>query len=94
MIRFDCRIRLLAACLSALAGYVAAVAFLKLGGFFVSFISGNFTRRGVGLPRWSAHARGAGGLIAATFVAGVSIGSLSGAAPAAGGAGAGQRLAG
>jgi hypothetical protein len=31
--RFDGKIRLLAACLSALAGFVDALAFLKLGGF-------------------------------------------------------------
>ena len=46
MIHFDRRIRLPAAYLSALAGYVDALAFLKLGGFFVSFISGNSTRLG------------------------------------------------
>ncbi len=82
MIRLDRRIRLLAACLSALAGYVDALAFLKLGGFFVSFMSGNSTRLGVGLSQWSAHAGIAGGLIA-TFVAGVFIGSITGAAAGA-----------
>ena len=38
----------LAASLSAIAGYVDAIGFLKLGGFFVSFMSGNSTRLGVG----------------------------------------------
>ncbi len=78
MNRFDRRIRLLAACLSALAGYVDALAFLKLGGFFVSFMSGNSTRLGVGLTQGSVNAGIAGGLIA-TFVAGVFFGSLIGA---------------
>jgi uncharacterized membrane protein YoaK (UPF0700 family) len=82
MTRFDRRIRLLAACLSALAGYVDALAFLKLGGFFVSFMSGNTTRLGVGLAQWSVNAVIAGGLIA-TFVAGVFVGSLAGGAAGA-----------
>jgi uncharacterized membrane protein YoaK (UPF0700 family) len=79
MTRSDSRIRVLAACLSALAGYVDALAFLKLGGFFVSFMSGNSTRLGVGLAQWSSGAGVAGGLIA-TFIAGVFLGSLAGGA--------------
>lgn len=39
----------LALCLSLLAGFVDALGFLQLGGFFVSFMSGNSTRFGVGL---------------------------------------------
>jgi len=54
---YDYRLRLLAACLSCLAGYVDAIGFIKTGGFFVSFMSGNSTRVGVGLaagpdPKW------------------------------------------
>lgn len=78
MTRFDRKIRLLAACLSALAGFVDALAFLKLGGFFVSFMSGNSTRLGVGLAQWSSNAGIAAGLIA-TFVVGVFLGSIAGA---------------
>jgi len=78
MTRFDRKSRLLAACLSSLAGFVDALAFLKLGGFFVSFMSGNSTRLGVGLAQWSTNAGIAGGLIA-TFVVGVFFGSLAGA---------------
>jgi len=78
MTRFDRKIRLLAACLSALAGFVDALAFLKLGGFFVSFMSGNSTRLGVGLGQWSSNAGIAAGLIA-TFVVGVFLGSIAGA---------------
>ena len=62
---------LLAATLSALAGYVDAVGFMTLGGFFVSFMSGNSTRLGVGLAlgEWDQAAI-AFGLIA-LFVFGV-----------------------
>lgn len=41
--------RLLATGLSLLAGYVDALGFMALGGFFVSFMSGNSTRLSVGL---------------------------------------------
>lgn len=66
---------LLAATLSALAGYVDAVGFMTLGGFFVSFMSGNSTRLGVGLSlgEW-AQAATAFGLIA-LFVVGVVLGA-------------------
>lgn len=66
---------MLAASLSSLAGYVDAVGFMTLGGFFVSFMSGNSTRLGVGL------AMGDGGMAAtalgliALFVVGVVAGA-------------------
>lgn len=65
---------LLAATLSALAGYVDAVGFLTLGGFFVSFMSGNSTRMGVGLAtgRWEEAVTAAGLIV--LFVVGVVIG--------------------
>ena len=67
---------LLAASLSALAGYVDAVGFLTLGGFFVSFMSGNSTRFGVGLAtgEWT-DALTAIGLIV-LFVCGVVLGAM------------------
>lgn len=77
MIRSDVRILWLATSLSALAGFVDATGFLYLGGFFVSFMSGNSTRFAVGLSTQSHDALVAGGLIAA-FVTGVVVGSLTG----------------
>ncbi len=63
--------------LSSLAGFVDALAFLQLGGFFVSFMSGNSTRLAVGLAEQSRAAWIAGGLIA-VFVLGVVLGSSVG----------------
>ena len=77
MNRFDRRTRLIAVSLAGVAGFVDAVAFIQLGGFFVSFMSGNSTRLGVGLGEMSLNAAIAGGLIAA-FVAGATLGSLTG----------------
>lgn len=64
-------------CLSALAGYVDAIGFLDLGGFFVSFMSGNSTRAGVGVAMHAAHALTAAGLIA-SFLTGVIAATLLG----------------
>ena len=77
MLQHDRRVRILAACLSAVAGYVDALGFLAVGGFFVSFMSGNTTRLGVGVAQRSVHAAIAAGLIGA-FVVGVVAGSLIG----------------
>lgn len=67
----------LAVTLSGVAGYVDAIGFLKLGGFFVSFMSGNSTRLGVALAtaHWAA-ALTVVGLVAA-FLAGVVLGALT-----------------
>lgn len=62
---------------SALAGYVDAIGFLSLGGFFVSFMSGNSTRLAVGIAGVPAEALIAVRLIL-SFLAGVIAGSLIG----------------
>jgi uncharacterized membrane protein YoaK (UPF0700 family) len=77
MIRYERRVKFLAAGLSALAGFVDATGFLKLGGYFVSFMSGNTTRFAVGLAEGAASAAVAGGLIAG-FVLGVMLGTFVG----------------
>nr|WP_295664081.1 YoaK family protein [Polymorphobacter sp.] len=77
MNRFDRRSRLLAAALAAIAGYVDAIGFLTLGGFFTSFMSGNSTRLAIGIATGTSAGPLAGGLIA-TFVIGVVAGSYVG----------------
>jgi uncharacterized membrane protein YoaK (UPF0700 family) len=75
MIRTPKSLQALAICLSALAGYVDALGFLKLGGFFVSFMSGNSTRMSVGLTENNSDFAIAAGLIG-TFLIGVIFGSV------------------
>ena len=75
MIHHDGQSRFVAALLAALAGYVDACGFIASGGFFVSFMSGNSTRLGIGVSRDAENALVAGGLIAA-FVFGVTVGTL------------------
>ncbi|WP_257558245.1 YoaK family protein [Sphingobium sp. CFD-2] len=68
----------MAAGLAGLAGYVDAIGFIKLGGFFVSFMSGNSTRLAVGV----ATDHGAVALAACllfAFVGGVVLGTLAAA---------------
>ena len=77
MTSLDTRSRLLAAALSALAGFVDAIGFLGTGGFFVSFMSGNSTRLAVGVAQSAAFAATALALVAA-FVGGVMAGALVG----------------
>lgn len=77
MERLSTREKLFAATLSGLAGYVDAVGFVQSKGFFVSFMSGNSTRLGVGLAESLNDALAAAGLIAA-FMVGVTGGSIVG----------------
>ncbi|MEN2792017.1 DUF1275 family protein [Sphingomonas oligophenolica] len=66
----------LAVCLAALAGFVDALAYSSLGGFFASFMSGNTTRLGVAVA--AAHydeVRMAGALIL-SFVAGAMVATV------------------
>lgn len=77
MIRYDRKVKLLAAGLSALAGFVDATGFIRMGGFFVSFMSGNTTRFAVGLAQGTQQAALAASLIGG-FVLGVMLGALAG----------------
>jgi uncharacterized membrane protein YoaK (UPF0700 family) len=63
--------------LAALAGYIDAIAYIETGGFFVSFMSGNTTRFGVGLAQGSKPALIAAGLIGC-FITGVAVATLAG----------------
>src|SRR3546814_20178273 len=75
MTRYGGRHWLLAIGVSAIAGYVDAIGFLKLGGLFVSFMSGNSTRMAVGFVAEPHVALTAARLLAG-FVAGVIAGPL------------------
>jgi uncharacterized membrane protein YoaK (UPF0700 family) len=70
-------VRIFAGVASWVAGFVDAVGFLALGGFFVSFMSGNTTRMAVGLADSAHDGLVAAGLIG-TFVLGVVLGSTIG----------------
>lgn len=63
-------------CLAALAGFIDAIGYLQLGGFFVSFMSGNSTRLSIGIASSATSEVLAGSLILA-FVVGVVIGALT-----------------
>ena len=67
--------RVVAVALAALAGFVDAIGFIASGGFFVSFMSGNSTRLGIGILTSRDAAFLAIGLIL-SFVAGVTLASL------------------
>ncbi len=71
--------RLFAATLSATAGFVDAVGWLTSGGLFVSFMSGNVTKLGLGIAGHLDNVALGAGLIA-SFVGGVVAGSLTGRA--------------
>lgn len=77
MLRSDGHVRILAYGLSALAGYIDAVGYTLVGGFFVSFMSGNTTRMAVGVFTHANDWKVAGSLILA-FLVGVIGGSLTG----------------
>lgn len=68
----------MATALAALAGFVDAIAWIELVGFFASFMSGNSTRLGIGLATgdWIA-VRIAGGLVM-MFLSGVIAASVVG----------------
>jgi uncharacterized membrane protein YoaK (UPF0700 family) len=71
--------RIFAATLSATAGFVDAVGWLTSGGLFVSFMSGNVTKLGLGIAGHLDNVA-LGAALISSFVAGVVIGSLVGRA--------------
>ena len=77
MVSLDLRSRGLAICFAGVAGFVDVVGFLSTGGFFVSFMSGNTTRLGIGMAERSSAVLIAAGLIL-SFVFGVVAGASLG----------------
>ncbi|CAM3727159.1 YoaK family protein [Smaragdicoccus niigatensis] len=67
---------LLAVCLSGVAGFVDAIGFVHLGGYFLSFMSGNTTRMSAGgaTTHWVAAGKAAG--LIGMFVLGVMVGAV------------------
>jgi uncharacterized membrane protein YoaK (UPF0700 family) len=62
--------------LTGSAGFVDAVGFLQLGGYFTSFMSGNTTQLGVGLARATVTAPALPLALVVMFFAGSLLGSL------------------
>ena len=69
--------------LACLAGFVDAIAFTSLGGFFASFMSGNSTRLGVGLGGGGLGEAAIAGALVMSFVSGVILASVTARAYAA-----------
>ncbi len=78
MMRYDRPAIGLAFCLTGLADFVDALGFLSLGGFFVSFMSGNTTRFAIELAGRHAGGIAVAATILGLFVLGVVCGSLAG----------------
>jgi uncharacterized membrane protein YoaK (UPF0700 family) len=76
MRRYDRPLIAVAVCLAALAGFVDSLGFLNLGGFFVSFMSGNTTRLGVAVGANTEAAAWQAAMLILTFVLGVMGGTL------------------
>jgi len=78
VLRYDRPAIGLALGLSGLAGFVDALGFLNIGGFFVSFMTGNTTRLGIELAEGRIDGVLVAGMIIVLFVVGVICGSLVG----------------
>jgi uncharacterized membrane protein YoaK (UPF0700 family) len=61
--------------LTAIAGWVDATGFISLGGFYVSFMSGNTTQLGIGLSRFDMNLVRLPAALLACFVAGAFAGT-------------------
>jgi len=65
----------IAVLLAVLAGFIDGIAFIYLGGYFVSFMSGNTTQSGVELAGGDPAAAGFGFAVIVAFVVGVMAGT-------------------
>lgn len=70
------RERLLAVLLAGTAGFVDAVGFLVVGGYFVSFMSGNSTRMVVGLAEGDYSGAGIAVVVLVSFFLGAVAGAV------------------
>lgn len=69
-------IYVLAMCLSALAGCIDAIGFLQLGGYFISFMSGNSTRFAISIVSGDISDIALLAIILSVFVIGSMLGML------------------
>lgn len=76
MYRTESPLIAVAVCLAALAGFVDALAFSSLGGFFVSFMGSNATRLGAGLGSGAGADAATAGALLLSFVSGVIVASV------------------
>ncbi len=76
MQRTESPLVVIAICLAALAGFVDALAFTSLGGYFASFMSGNTTRLGVGLGAGLPGEAAVAASLVMSFVSGVILASI------------------
>lgn len=67
---------IVATLLAALAGIVDAIAYLTLGGFFASFMTGNITKIGVAFATGDHNSVWTGGALILAFVCGAMIAAL------------------
>lgn len=76
MQRTESPLVVIAICLAALAGFVDALAFTSLGGFFASFMSGNTTRMAVGLGNDMPGVAAVAGALVMSFISGVILATV------------------
>lgn len=78
MTRYPAPLAATAVALAALAGFVDAVAWIELLGFFASFMSGNSTRVAIGIATGDWAAVRIGGALVLMFLSGVIVASVVG----------------
>lgn len=76
MIGLRRRERLLALVLSGTAGFVDSVGFIAVGGYFVSFMSGNSTRMAVDLAEGDLGGAAIAGVVLVSFFLGAAAGAV------------------
>lgn len=76
MIGLRRRERLLALVLAGTAGFVDAIGFLAVGGYFVSFMSGNSTRMAVDLAEGDFGGAGIAAVVLVSFFLGAAAGAV------------------